>query len=248
MEKIAFISDLHSNLEALEAVMADIDALGITRIVCLGDIIGYGPDPIPVLRLAKKCEWVILGNHEQALIEGGTRFKAYAKLAIEWTLSELRGTAEGDAYLASIPTQPTSMKEWGHLFVHGAPTDPVNMYLLPKISLKPTLLQAQFDAIEHYCFVGHTHLPGVFEPGEPFAPASELLMNIFMLNTAGKAIINVGSVGQPRDRDPRACYVTFDGDSVVYRRVKYDVEKTAAKIRKIAMLDDFLADRLLDGR
>lgn len=248
MQKVAFISDIHSNLEAITAVMADIDALGITRIVCLGDIIGYGPDPVETLRLCKRCEWVIVGNHELALTEGGEKFKDYAKRAIQWTVQELRGTPEGDAYLRNIRTLPLRMTEWGHLFVHGAPTDPVNRYLLPKLSDRPEILAAEFAAFEHYCFVGHTHLPGVFEPGMPFSPAAELFMNIYVLDPKGKAIINVGSVGQPRDRDVRACYVVFDGDSVVYRRVPYDVEKTAAKIRKIPMLDDFLADRLLQGR
>jgi diadenosine tetraphosphatase ApaH/serine/threonine PP2A family protein phosphatase len=86
------------------------------------------------------------------------------------------------------------------------------------------------------------------EPGRLFERPDDMLMNIFMLDTDSKAIVNVGSVGQPRDRNPNACYVIFDGDSVVYRRVAYDKETTAGKIRKISMLDDSLAARLLEGK
>ncbi|MFW5857875.1 MAG: metallophosphoesterase family protein [Planctomycetota bacterium] len=248
MSKHAIISDIHGNLEALQAVLADIDSVDIRRIVCLGDLVGYGPNPVECLQTLERYRVTILGNHELALTEGGQRFNARARRAIEWTAKELQSTEEGKDLFAQASAFPRSHQQDGILYVHGSPCDPTNEYLLPKKASQPDLLLPQFEKFDRYCFVGHTHLPGVFEPGRRFEKPEEMLMNIFMLDADSKAIVNVGSVGQPRDRNPDACYVLFDGDSVVFRRVAYDVKKTAKKIKANPMLDDWLGDRLLEGR
>ncbi|MHC4870763.1 MAG: metallophosphoesterase family protein [Planctomycetota bacterium] len=248
MSKVAIISDIHANIEALTAVLADIESAGVDRIVCLGDVVGYGPNPIECLRTIEKYDITLMGNHEYALMEGGTKFNARAKQAISWTNEVLNRTEEGCEFFEKACDLPRKKEENGCLFVHGSPCDPTNEYLLPKYSLRPKLLEPHFAKVERYCFVGHTHLPGVFEPEQKFVRPDDMLMNIFMLDENSKAIVNVGSVGQPRDKDPRSCYVIFDGDSVVYRRVEYDAEKTAEKIMKIPQLDDFLGKRLLEGK
>lgn len=248
MSKVAIISDIHANIEALTAVLADIETANAQSIVCLGDVIGYGPDPIACLRTIKDYDVTLMGNHEYALLEGGTKFNARAKQAISWTSDILNRTEEGREFFEQAVDLPRKKEQEGCLFVHGSPCDPTNEYLLPKYSLRPKLLVPHFEKFERYCFVGHTHLPGVFEPGQKFVKPDDMLMNIFMLDEDSKAIVNVGSVGQPRDKDPRSCYVIFDGDSVVYRRVEYDVKKTAEKIMKNPQLDDFLGKRLLEGK
>jgi predicted phosphodiesterase len=248
LAKWAIISDIHANLEALSAVLEDISNAGVNRIVCLGDIIGYGPNPVECLQLMDKFDVILQGNHELALLEGGKRFNARAKRAIEWTASELQKTPEGQSLFEKACSLPTQKEEDGILYVHGSPCDPTNEYLLPKLSLRPKLLEPQFEKFSRYCFVGHTHVPGVFEPDAKFERPDSMLMNIFMLDEDGKGIVNVGSVGQPRDRDNRSCYVLFDGDSVVFRRVKYDVESTVKKIYANPMLDNFLGDRLREGK
>lgn len=248
MGRHAIISDIHANLEALTAVLEDIADNGVTQIICLGDIVGYGPNPLECLQALKNCAITILGNHELGLTEGGTRFNARARKAIEWTAEELRQTPEGEAFFNRACHFPTTYSIDGLLYVHGSPCDTTNEYLLPKLSKTPDVLERQFSKFNRYCFCGHTHLPGVMEPNRPFESPEDMLMNIFMLGNDSKAIVNVGSVGQPRDRNPNSCYVLFDGDSVIFRRVPYDTAKTAAKIRAIDMLDNTLADRLIEGK
>jgi predicted phosphodiesterase len=248
MAKQAIISDIHGNLEALTAVLEDIEGLGIREIICLGDLVGYGPDPVACLETVERYDATLLGNHELALSEGGQRFNARARRAIEWTGEELQRTERGQALFRQAAELPRTHSQDGVMYVHGSPQDPTNEYLLPKKAAQPGLLDPQFRLFERYCFVGHTHLPGVIEPGRRFERPADMLMNIFMLDEDSQAIVNTGSVGQPRDRDPRACYVTFDGDSVVYRRVEYDVEKTVKKIHANPVLDDWLGDRLREGK
>ncbi len=248
MTKLAIISDIHANIESLTAVLEDIENVGADNIICLGDVVGYGPNPIECLQTIEKYDVTLMGNHEYALIEGGSRFNARAKNAIMWTQKFLQSSEEGRKLFDIATSLPEKKEEEGCLFVHGSPCDPTNEYILPKHSLRPQLLEPQFEKFERYCFVGHTHLPGVFELGQKFMRPEEMLMNIFMLDENSKAIVNVGSVGQPRDKNPLSCYVVFDGDSVVYRRVKYDAEKTAAKIYENPALDDFLGKRIIAGK
>ena len=120
-------------------------------------------------------------------------------------------------------------------------------YVMPRdtISDKKKMTEI-FASLEDYCFCGHTHTPGVFTPNGFSHPSD--MFDLYILGSHEKVLVNVGSVGQPRDGDPRACFVTFDGDTIVWRRVEYDVEATCGKIYSIPELDDFLADRLREGK
>lgn len=246
----ALISDIHGNLDALQAVLEDIDRIGVKEIWCLGDVVGYGPEPVECFRLAEeRCDIIVMGNHEQALLPGGgERFNSRAKRAIDWTRDTLLAAEGGAAMIDRIQKWPKGFTREQLLFVHGSPRDPTEEYLMPKDALRTDKMPPQFDAMEWVAFCGHTHFPGVFEPNTRFVKPEDMIANVYMLDYDVKAIINVGSVGQPRDRNPDACYVTFDGDSVVYRRVKYDVQSTRRKILAIPELDSFLSDRLLEGR
>src|SRR5262249_13744995 len=128
----------------------------------------------------------------------------------------------------------------------GSPRNPLNEYIFPEDIYNQRKMDAIFGLVERYCFQGHTHNPGVFTEKLEFYSPDEI---DFVHELDGrKTLINVGSVGQPRDRDPRACYVLLDGPKVLFRRVAYDVEKTVQKIKEIDDLDEFLGDRLRDGR
>ncbi len=252
-KKIAIISDIHGNLSALESVLKDIAANGAREIWCLGDIVGYGPQPLECWRLIEqKCSVIIMGNHEKALAPGGgEKFNARARRAIDWTRDKLLAEAGGEELVAKLTSLPTTLEKGEILFVHGSPREPTDEYLMPRDCRNTLKMRPQFEALARYGFVGHTHLPGVMEPDQDFVrPEDMFLGKIYALDyEAGvKAIINVGSVGQPRDRDPRSCYVLFDGDSVVYRRVEYDVRATRKRILEIPALDNMLAERLVDGR
>ena len=256
---IAILSDIHSNTAALSAVLDDIRSQGIKTIWCLGDILGYGPNPRECLAMIRDtCELVILGNHDYAVLYEPTYFNAGAEAAAFWTREALfdeskpEESAELLKFLATlenrklVPTPVEGVRE--ALLVHGSPRRPVNEYLFPEDSANhPAKLHVAFDRIEHLCFVGHTHMPGVFTDDLEFHPAAAIHDGVFELNDA-RHIINVGSVGQPRDRDKRACYVILEDHQIRFRRVKYDAETTAAAIREIDSLDNYLADRLIEGR
>lgn len=250
--KYAIISDIHANLAALTAVLADIDQQrDVKEIWCLGDIIGYGPDPLECYQLVReRCSLIIKGNHEKGLEVGGAdKFNAIARLAIEWTHNVIKKSPKGAQILADIAATPTSFERNSMLFVHGSPMDPTSEYLLPDDAARVKKMQAQFALFQNYCFVGHTHHPGVFEENiTEFNRPEAMMHNIYFLDNACKAIINVGSVGQPRDHNPHAGYVTFLGDSVRYHRVAYEVEVTRQKIYAIPELNDKLAERLVVGK
>lgn len=251
MRPCAIISDIHGNLAALEAVLRDIHRLGIHEIWCLGDMVGYGPQPVECYqRVKEEASIVIMGNHEKALAPGGgERFNARAKRAIDWTRNTIAKAKDGPAMLEEMTRLPTHFTRDHILFVHGSPTDPTDEYIMPRDAADPTKTKRWFEKIEGYVFVGHTHFPGVIEEGQSFIPPEAMMgSGIYMLDGNVKAIINVGSVGQPRDRNPKACYVTFDGDSVVYRRVAYDVEATRKLIYRIPELDRSLGDRIVEGK
>jgi len=247
---IAIISDIHSNLEALEAVLEDIAARKATEILCLGDIIGYGPNPMECLDLVRKhATTVIKGNHEEAALSQPVDFNAKAASAIKWTRERIDESPPGDARtnLQFIEGLAETHLDNGLLLVHGSPRQPTRDYVFPRDIRDSRRMGELFELIEHYCFSGHTHIPGVFTEGGYDHPNDMTLKGIYLLDEQ-KAMINVGSVGQPRDGDPRACYCTFDGDSVVFRRVAYDVQKTVRKIYANRRLDNSLGDRLAEGR
>ncbi len=247
---VAIVSDLHSNLEALEAVLADMDGLGIKKIICLGDIVGYGPDPGGCVDAAIKFGTAICGNHDAALFSGTALFTPMAAASVTWTAEQLglessnKASQSRQRFLKGLPR---SVNMDGNLLVHGSPRYPTDEYVFPADAQKRELMRAIFSGIKSLCFAGHTHIPGVFqEDRREFIYPSDVDRAYTVRSS--KALVNVGSVGQPRDGDPRACYVTFDGETVVFRRVKYDVEKTMAKIGKAKGLHQSFADRLKIGR
>lgn len=251
--KQALISDIHANLEALDAVLEDIRRANVTEIFCLGDIVGYGPNPAECLdRVIRKCQITILGNHDQAALFDPDGFNPVALQAIYWTRDQLE-TARGTADMINrrwdfLGELPRLHNEGDFLFVHGSPREPTNEYVFPEDIYNERKMDALFSRIEQYCFQGHTHIPAVFTEGREFITPEECNYDYHLGDE--KVMINVGSVGQPRDNDARACYVILDRDArlVTFRRVEYDIDRTAKKIYDVEELDNMLGDRLRTGR
>ena len=247
--KRAIISDIHGNLEALDAVLADIASQGADEIFCLGDIIGYGPNPCECVDAVMDFAVCILGNHDQGALFDPEGFSSGAERAIFWTRQQLE-TASGD---------PQNLRRWKflcelqrnhrvdqQLYVHGSARNPLNEYVFPEDIYNTKKIEKIFSLIQGCCFQGHTHVPGVFTADNRFFSPADIGFR-YNLST-GKTMVNVGSVGQPRDGDCRSCYVLLENDVVHFRRVEYPIQRTAEKIYAIAELDDFLGDRLLEGR
>lgn len=247
--KRALISDVHSNLEALSAVMDDIRRQGIREIYCLGDIVGYGPNPRECLDTVMDCDVVILGNHDQAAMFDPDGFNPVALQAIQWTREQLEvGSGPNQVnrrwdFLGELPRRHV---EGDFLFVHGSAREPTNEYVFPEDVYNSAKIAALFDRIPRYCFQGHTHIPGVFTEGGDFISPDEC--NYGFELTGNKVMVNVGSVGQPRDGDPRACYVVLTEERLEFRRVPYPLDETVRKIYSTRALDNMLGDRLRGGR
>ena len=249
MTEIALISDLHSNLEAVEAVLARIDSMGIREVACLGDVVGYGADPLPVTRIVmQRCKWTILGNHDWGLFHQLDDFNPLAREALIYTRAQLRPSLlrpirrKAWEFLRCLPER---MQDHGFLFCHGSPRDPVMEYVLKSDGfLEPDKMQHLFALVDRPCFVGHTHWPGVHRPDYRFTQATDEHRE-FKLD--GPCIVNVGSVGQPRDGDSRASFAVAYGDRVEIHRVPYDFRRTQAKILA-AGLHPALAERLARGK
>lgn len=245
---VAIISDIHANLPALEAVLADIRARGVGRIVCLGDVVGYGPDPVECWRLAcEVCDIVIRGNHDQALGTGEmTRFHPRARNAIEWTRGRILREPDGAEIFDSIINLPRTARDGDFLYVHGSPAGPTMDYLLPGDSYDRHRMGKEFAVVDRFAMNGHTHIPGVIERDMRFMPP-EALEDYSAPLSGRQMIVNVGSVGQPRDGNPHSCYVTIEDGVVRYHRVRYDAGAVCERILAIPQLDPFLGQRLLVG-
>jgi predicted phosphodiesterase len=277
----AVISDIHSNLEALTVVLEDIEKRGIKTIYCLGDVIGYGPNPKECLDLIiEKTKWCVLGNHDYAVFYEPTNFNYGAEQASFWTREVLEAEQARDksdrrwSFLGNLPMRwsltpmlsyPPPRLASGDAgagesksgsdantvimdFVHASPRRPINEYIFPDdVYTNPAKVRLLFERVKHTCFVGHTHMPGVFLDEPDFYQPDEL-SGIYPIVDNEKAIINIGSVGQPRDRDNRASYVYVNGNEAHFVRLEYDFETTAKKILAIEQLDNFHAERLRDGR
>jgi len=248
----AVISDIHANLEAFQTVLQDIRKHDVTEIVCLGDFVGYGPNPKECIDLAVGLGVSLKGNHEEALLTEfeGAMFNDRAQRSLAWTrrqLSPLNPDREANVsrwtFLGALKVTHT---EDGILYVHGSPRSPITEYIYPRDIYQSEKLHEIFDRFESVCFCGHSHVPGIWTEDMVYLTPQEV--NYHYRLVKNKTIINVGSVGQPRDGDPRATYVLFDGERVIFRKLDYDVRATADKIRVIPELDPFLADRLLSGR
>jgi len=239
--KLALLSDIHGNLEALDAVLADVDTCRVGAVACLGDFVGYGASPNECVgRLRPRIEAAVLGNHDAAALGrlklGG--FHSDAATTARWTLEQL--APEHRAWLESLPYTTG----WhGHRLAHATPSEPEEWHYVLSIADA----EIEFGAYrERVGFIGHSHVPGAFDTDGAklgYARASRVT-----LATGRRYLVNVGSVGQPRDGDPRAAWLLFDADAdtLEHRRVAYDIDGAATRIRA-AGLPHFLAERLKWG-
>jgi diadenosine tetraphosphatase ApaH/serine/threonine PP2A family protein phosphatase len=236
----ALISDIHSNVEALKRVLDDAMQQRAEQIYCLGDLVGYGPNPRECLDLLMdlKLQVILRGNHDDAVINEPEAFKPAAERALHWTRRALEADSPGAGvtrrhFLQRLPFTHT---EQDLLFVHASPRDPLNEYVHPQHARDPGKMGTLFWLVKRCCFMGHTHVPGIFveDRHQYFHPAD--IGDYYRLGSS-KVMCNVGSVGQPRDGDNRACYVLFDGDTIFFRRVEYDMAATRKKVRTIPDLD-----------
>ncbi|MBY0229379.1 MAG: metallophosphatase family protein [Gemmataceae bacterium] len=252
----AIISDIHSNLEALQAVLKDIERQGVSEIYCLGDVVGYGPNPRECVDLVMaRCKMVLLGNHDQGAMFDPEGFNTPAERAIFWTRDVLEKSPEPrparEKRWEFLAERPRFHKEGDRLFVHGSARNPLNEYVFPEDIYNQRKMERIFALVERLCFQGHTHVPGVFieqAPDDLYAFHTPEELDYKHVFDHRKTLVNVGSVGQPRDGDPRACYVLLDGDNLRYCRVEYDIAATVKKIYDVPELENFLGDRLREGR
>ena len=232
--RIAVLSDIHANLPALEVVLKKTEELQADRIYCLGDIVGYGPFPNECTDLVRKrCSLVVKGNHDSG-VTGETDisdFNQYGQEAIRWTTTKI--TQENLDYLRSLPL---TLNEGDSTLVHASPVRPQEWTYV--LSLQQALETFQAFSTRH-CFIGHTHIPIVV--GED--------VSINAYKPGVRHLINVGSVGQPRDGNPESAFGIIDARTQSYSlyRVPYDVKKTATAM-KSAGLPSFLGKRLFRGR
>jgi len=256
---LAVISDIHSNTEALKAVLKDIAERNVKRIICLGDVVGYGPEPIECVELVcKHASVTLMGNHDLAVTYEPTKFNMAAEMSVFWTrqrIEDEKDAGRRDAcwdFLGNLPVKHTLDGDdfgMGQLvFVHASPRRPVNEYIFPDdVYSNPARVKGAFERFETVCFVGHTHVPGVFLDTPDFYTPDEL-EGVLEVDLSRKVLVNVGSVGQPRDRDPRAGYVLVEPRCIRFIRVEYDVNAVADKVYAIPGLDDYLGTRLKEGR
>lgn len=239
------ISDVHANLHALDAVLADAASIGYDSVLCLGDLVGYGADPGAAIErtLALEPLGLIRGNHDKvcAGLEPSTLFNDVARQAIDWTREVLSPVQL--ATLADLRAGPQRITDDLEI-CHGAPFNE-DHYVFDRADAG----RAMAASSARICLYGHTHLPAVFStPKHPVVRATDGFDDELVLPREGNVLINVGSVGQPRDGDARAAYGLLDTtrSSLRLRRVDYDIKGAQAAIRA-AGLPRWLADRLALG-
>ncbi|MCR4317948.1 MAG: metallophosphatase family protein [Planctomycetes bacterium] len=256
----AIVSDIHANIEAMEAVLRDIESHGVSDIYCLGDVIGYGPCPVECIEIAmERFKVTLVGNHEEALVMGPYLFNKIAELAIFWTRDCIDSqTIKAPGIWKWMEGLPYFHQIENKLLVHGSPRDCATEYINPRDIVDATeKLYDIFEYVDRFCFVGHTHIPGaIIAQGRDPNSSDDSDFRYFhpgrspQLDLAEfpKAIVNVGSVGQPRDGDNRACYAIVDGTKVYWRRVEYNYRKTMDRIFSNKSLHRELGARLEVGK
>ena len=241
--RYAVIADIHANLAAFTAVLGDIEQRGgVEEVWCLGDIVGYGPDPHRCIELLRKRKHVcVAGNHDWAAIGkiDTSYFNPDAATACRWTAEQL--SRADIRYLESLPLV---IEKGDFTLVHGSPREPIWEYILSASIAEGNL--AFFKS--QFCLVGHSHVPVVFKCEGDSCSSSQFLPNIGLILGESRLIINPGGVGQPRDNDPRASYAIYDSESRVARlyRIPYDIEATQDKMMQ-AGLPVRLVTRLSQG-
>jgi len=228
--RYALIADIHANLTAFTAVLDDIKLKGgVEEIWCLGDVVGYGPDPHQCIELLRQYNHVcVAGNHDWAAIGklDTSNFNPDAAIACRWTAQQL--TPEDVKYLESLPLV---IQKGDFTLVHGSPREPIWEYLMSTSSARENFAYFQ----SHFCLVGHSHVPLAFRYGDDgvcsfssFSPYAGLILG------RNRLIINPGGVGQPRDGDPRASYAIYDSERKMVRlyRVPYDIDATQVRMAR----------------
>jgi diadenosine tetraphosphatase ApaH/serine/threonine PP2A family protein phosphatase len=242
--KSAVFSDIHGNLEALEAVLADAEKAGVSGYVCLGDIVGYGADPNECLERVRSLPGIVclLGNHDAAATDLSQRsfFHEVALAGVEYTERSL--TEDNRQYLSSLPY---THSESDYMAVHASPYRPEAWEYVLDIPGAERAFQSMGES--RLAFIGHSHSPVVFcddGTAERLVPGDAVALH----TDVNRYIVNVGSVGQPRDGNPDSAYVIYDSEELTAElmRVEYDRSRAAAKILK-AGLPPVLAERLLVG-
>jgi diadenosine tetraphosphatase ApaH/serine/threonine PP2A family protein phosphatase len=241
--RIAVVSDIHSNLVAFEAVLGAVGE--VDQVWSLGDLVGYGPRPNECITLLSEMKHLaVAGNHDCAAVGriGVDEFNMLAALAAQWTADEL--TEQSRAYLTELPTLQVAGE---FTLAHGSPRSPVWEYLL-----NAEAARASFDHFEGpFCLVGHTHVPSVFAQAPDGTVQAHRVMGdaeIALARPGYRFILNPGSVGQPRDDDPRAAYLLIDTDrgTASWRRVAYNIAETQQQMRNVK-LPARLIERLAHG-
>ncbi len=225
--KALIISDIHANLTALEAVLYD--AKDYDSVWCLGDLVGYGPDPNECIATVSQLPNLIclLGNHDAAVLDkiDITSFNVEARIAIHWSQQYL--SAASRAFLAQLPE--TAQVVGNATLAHGSPRHPIWEYLLDAHSVSEN-----FEFFEPpFCFTGHTHLPVIYHQDHPHPLARRIVPTPgLQVVLTPRMIVNPGSVGQPRDRNPDAAYALFDTETnlLIFRRVPYDIAAVQARM------------------
>lgn len=244
----AVLGCIHGNAEALRAVLADIRQRGVERVVCLGDVVGFGPEPLECIELVKShCFISIRGDHDHAMLGGSDGFIKKTARVLDWTREQVQANAKAMKFLEETLE---SFASAGIAFVHGSPRSSFE-YLFPRdVRHDPRKIRAAFAGIDKVCFVAHTHVPGVVVDTLPLSWQSATeLENYFHYKKGQKALVNVGSVGQPRDGDPRACYLEIKKNEMCWRRVEYDVSRVVNRLgSQEEVFSTDLAIRLQKGR
>ena len=226
--RCAIISDIHANLAAFTAVLDDIKGWGgVDKVWCLGDIVGYGPDPHECIAALRQIDHIcVAGNHDLAAIGkiGTAEFNPDAAAACQWTAKQL--TSTDIAYLGKLPL---FIEEGDFTLVHGSPADPVWEYLLTasQATDNSTLFKTQF------CLVGHSHFPLVFGNDEKSEfSVMRFVTEVKLVPGRERMIINPGGVGQPRDGNPQASYAIYDSQSGLMKlqRIPYDIQSTQKRM------------------
>lgn len=241
--KYGIISDIHGNLSALQATLKIFEKSKIDKLVCLGDLVGYGPQPNECIRLINEnADVFIAGNHDYAAVgkSPDDNFNPHAKAALDWTRQEL-----SDQSRQLLQAARLSHRENNLFFVHATPDKPEYWNYIPSLFEAYTAFSG-FN--EQICFIGHSHIPVTFSQDSERKIQLVFETQIRLL-AENRYIINVGSVGQPRDNDARAAFGIFDTGAGMYsmQRKQYAVSDTQAKMRK-AGLPEYLVKRLKHGQ
>ena len=242
-QRTGIISDVHGNIQALEAVLRALEKAGVERLICLGDVVGYGADPeLCVQRLRREVDESLLGNHDAATC-GRSRVR-YAReegrRIVEYSREQL-----SDESLRWLRARPLRLREGDVEFVHGRPDEPAEFRYVLSLD-QASALSESFASLSGLSFVGHSHVEHSYRlwPGG----ATEILTDRLVVGGPWKYLVNVGSVGQPRDRDPRAAAAVYDRRRgvVEFLRASYDINAAAGRIRE-AGLPEIFARRLYSG-